>query len=54
VGVDGGQVGLQAARTAVTGTEKPQTERQVQTYVAEDPETTAKYIADFLAARKLI
>ncbi len=54
VGVDGGQVGLQAARTAVTGTEKPQTERQVQTYVAEDPEATAKYIADFLAARKLI
>ncbi len=54
IGVPMDQVGLGAARTAVVGTEKPQTARQTSVYVAEDPEATAKYIADFLAARKLI
>jgi electron transfer flavoprotein beta subunit len=54
IGVDGGQVGLTAARTAVRGAEKAQTQRQNSVYVAEDPATTATYIADFLAARKLI
>ncbi len=54
IGVDPGQVGLGAARTAVLSTERPQTGRQTQVYVAEDAATAATYIADFLAARKLI
>ncbi len=54
IGVDPGQVGLGAARTAVVGTERPPTGRQTQVYVADDPATTATVIADFLAARKLI
>src|SRR6476469_3811634 len=47
VGADAAKVGLPAARTAVVGTEKPSSQRQTQVYVAEDPATTATYIADF-------
>jgi len=54
VGVEAGKVGLAAARTAVAGTEKPSSERTVAIYVADDPAVAATYIADFLAARKLI
>ena len=54
VGAEVGKVGLPATHTAVTGTEKPSSERTVAVYVADDPEVAAKYIADFLAARKLI
>jgi electron transfer flavoprotein beta subunit len=54
LGIDASQVGLAGARTAVTGSERPQATRQKQIVKAEDPETTAKLIADFLESRKLI
>ena len=54
LGVDPAQVGLAGARTTVTGSERPQATRQKQIVKAEDPETTAKLIADFLESRKLI
>ncbi len=54
LGINGSQVGLQGAKTAVTGSERPQSTRQKQMVKVEDPETTAKVIADFLESRKLI
>jgi electron transfer flavoprotein beta subunit len=54
LGIDPGQVGMGGARTIVTGTERPQATRQNQIVKAEDPETTAKVIADFLESKKLI
>ena len=54
VGVDAGQVGLGAARTTVTGTERPQTQRQTEVHKAENGAAAAQYIADFLERRKLI
>lgn len=54
LGIEASQVGLQGAKTTVTGSERPQTARQKQVVKAEDPETTAKVIADFLESRKLI
>jgi electron transfer flavoprotein beta subunit len=54
VGADASKVGLTAARTAVTGTEKPSTARTTQVFVASDPAEAATVIADFLASRKLM
>src|SRR5438477_8213119 len=54
VGIDPSQVGLAGAKTTITGSERPQTARQKQIVRAEDAETTAKLIADFLESRKLI
>jgi electron transfer flavoprotein beta subunit len=54
VGVDAGQVGLGAARTTVTGSERPQTQRQTEVYKPENGAAAAQYIADFLERRKLI
>jgi electron transfer flavoprotein beta subunit len=54
LGIDASQVGTAGAKTTVTGQERPQTARQKQIVKAEDPETTAKVIADFLESRKLI
>jgi electron transfer flavoprotein beta subunit len=54
LGINAAQVGLQGARTTVTGSERPQATRQKQIVKAEDPETTAKVVADFLESRKLI
>ena len=54
LGVDPSQVGLGGSRTAVTGTERPQTARAKQVIKAEDPATTAAAIADFLESKKLI
>lgn len=54
LGVDTSQLGLEGAKTTVTGTERPQATRQKQIVKAEDPQTTAAVIADFLESRKLI
>ena len=54
LGIDPSQVGAAGAKTAVTGSERPQATRQKQILKAEDPQTTAKAIADFLESRKLI
>ena len=54
LGIDASQVGLQGAKTTVTGSERPQATRQRQIIKAEDPATTARAIADFLESRKLI
>jgi electron transfer flavoprotein beta subunit len=54
LGVDTSRVGLDGARTTVTGSERPQATRQKQIVKAEDPATTANAIADFLESRKLI
>lgn len=54
LGVEASQVGLSGAKSAVTGSERPQTARARQTIKAEDPAATASAIADFLESRKLI
>lgn len=54
LGVDPSQVGLTGSRSEVTGQERPQATRQKQVVKAEEPETTAAVIADFLESRKLI
>lgn len=54
LGIDPSQVGLVGAKTAVTGSERPQATRQKQIVKAEDPATTATLIADFLESRKLL
>lgn len=54
LGVDAGQVGLGAAKTTVTGAERPQTQRQTELYKPENGAAAAQYIADFLERRKLI
>jgi electron transfer flavoprotein beta subunit len=54
VGVGTDQVGLGAARTAVTGSERPQTQRQTEVVKPASGDEAAKLIADFLERRKLI
>jgi electron transfer flavoprotein beta subunit len=54
VGIAAGEVGLEGAKTQVTGQERPQTERARQVIKAEDPNAAAVAIADFLESRKLI
>lgn len=54
VGVEASQVGLGAARTTVTGSERPQTQRQTEVYKPASGDEAAKYIADYLERRKLI
>jgi electron transfer flavoprotein beta subunit len=54
LGVDASQLGLQGAKTTVTGQERPQTARQKQIVKAEDPAATAAAIADFLESKKFI
>lgn len=54
LGVDASQVGLAGAKTAVTGSERPQTARAKQVLKAEDGATAAVAIADFLESKKLI
>jgi electron transfer flavoprotein beta subunit len=53
LGLDGGSVGGAAARTKVTGQEKPPA-REATQVVRGTPEEGAKAIADLLAARRLI
>src|SRR5688572_1347007 len=54
VGLSANEVGLEGAKTQVTGQERPQTERARQIIKAEDPNAAAVAIADFLESRKLI
>jgi electron transfer flavoprotein beta subunit len=54
LGIGANEVGLEGAKTQVTGQERPQTERARQTVKAEDPQSAAVAIADFLESRKLI
>ncbi len=54
LGIDPSLVGLAGAKTAVTGTERPQTARAKEVIKVEDPAATATAIADFLESRKLI
>jgi electron transfer flavoprotein beta subunit len=53
LGLDGGSIGGTAARTKVTGQEKPPA-REATQVVRGTPEEGAKAIADLLAARRLI
>ncbi len=54
LGIGAGEVGLAGARTAVTGSERPQSARAKQVIKADDPQATAVAIADFLESKKLI
>jgi electron transfer flavoprotein beta subunit len=54
VGMSAGEVGLEGAKTQVTGQERPQTERARQIIKAEDATAAAVAIVDFLESRKLI
>jgi len=53
-GVPAAQVGLAAAHTTMTGSERPQTQRTTEVYRPPNGEEAAKYIADFLERRKLL